>query len=141
MDLIYDHAIDKLSIRLNDCAQPNFADEPYIYLTPDVVYYWKSHYRRLEIFNADIQLTTKRPYQPDTRELAVREWLGPVGHRIPGQSLPIPRMPYHPPPQILPFGDRVFGLASEDGVQFWFFDPNFTPDIPGAEPFLAIEDS
>lgn len=40
------------------------------------------------------------------------------------------------------FGNReVFGLASADGVQFWFFNPNFVPDIPGVEPLLAMEES
>ncbi|KAL1990764.1 hypothetical protein VTN49DRAFT_6603 [Thermomyces lanuginosus] len=40
------------------------------------------------------------------------------------------------------FGDHeVFGLASDDGAQLWFFNPNFVPDVPNAHPFLAMEES
>lgn len=40
------------------------------------------------------------------------------------------------------FGDReVFGVANEDGIQFWIFNPNFTPNLPGALPFLPMEES
>ena len=39
-----------------------------------------------------------------------------------------------PDERSLPFGDReVFGVATKDGIQFWFFNPNFTPDLPGNE--------
>ncbi|KAL1991478.1 hypothetical protein VTN49DRAFT_4786 [Thermomyces lanuginosus] len=39
------------------------------------------------------------------------------------------------------FGDReVCGVAGEGGVQLWFFDPDFVPDIPGVEPLLALEE-
>lgn len=34
------------------------------------------------------------------------------------------------------FGDReVFGLASDDGAQLWFFNPDFLPDLSFAKPF------
>ena len=40
------------------------------------------------------------------------------------------------------FGDReVFGMASEDGIQLWFFNPNFIPDIPDLELYLPMEES
>lgn len=31
-------------------------------------------------------------------------------------------------------------MAGEGGVQLWFFDPDFVPDIPGVEPLLALEE-
>lgn len=30
-------------------------------------------------------------------------------------------------------------MASRDGIQIWFFNPNFAPDIPSVEPFQALE--
>lgn len=40
------------------------------------------------------------------------------------------------------FGDHeVFGVSSEEGVQLWFFNPNFVPGLPDARPFLPMEES
>lgn len=37
------------------------------------------------------------------------------------------------------FGDReVFGLATDIGIQLWFFNPNFAPDLPGTGPFIEM---
>ena len=48
----------------------------------------------------------------------------------------------HEKPRLLPFGDReVIGFANEDGMQFWFFNPDFSTSLPDAEPFLAMEES
>lgn len=60
-------------------------------------------------------------------EVNIRKWL----LRTPFSETPLPL-----------FGDHeVFGVANEDGIQLWFFNPNFTPDIPDAESFLPIEES
>lgn len=36
---------------------------------------------------------------------------------------------------------KSFRMASEDGFQLWILNPNFFPDIPGAEPFQAMGES
>lgn len=138
MDLMYDYAIDKLSVRWNDCAQPimDYSDSPfYAMLTPHIAYFWDNCCRRLEIFNADNQTTTTHPHQLDVRELNVHRWFYfPLpGNQSEGMM--------DDDPLLLPFGDReVFGLAGTDGIQLWFFNPDFTPDIPGAEPFSGMDD-
>lgn len=48
MDLIYDNSIGKLSIRLNNSDQPDFANDLYVFRTPDVIYYWQRLHGRLE---------------------------------------------------------------------------------------------
>lgn len=32
-------------------------------------------------------------------------------------------------------------MVSDDGMQLWFFNPDFVPDTPCVEHFLAIEES
>lgn len=42
------------------------------------------------------------------------------------------------------FADReVLSLAGDDGIELWFFNPNFVPDIPGAVParYAAMDGS
>lgn len=78
MDLIYDHAIEKLNVRWNDCLQTMLAKpDPYFYvlLTPDIAYDWDDRNGWLEIFNASNQTSTVRPYQLDSRGVSVRKWL------------------------------------------------------------------
>lgn len=37
---------------------------------------------------------------------------------------------------MLSFGDyEVYGVVSIGGIQLWFFNPEFVPNVPGAEPF------
>ena len=141
MDLVYDHAIDKLVLRWSDKALPIKTTEaanlcglviPYI-ITPYMTYQWIYTLNRLDICNAAKGTTTLRPYQLDIREVRTRDvFRNPQPHWI--------LDPEHP--RMLPFGDReVFGLVSYDGIQLWFFNPNFVPDIPGAMPFRAMVES
>lgn len=40
------------------------------------------------------------------------------------------------------FGDcEVCDVARHDGIYLWFYNPNFVPDILGAEPFIPMEES
>lgn len=135
MDLIYDYAIDKLSFRWNDCMQPSIKDLPSncsVFVTPHTVYNWSFLRQEIEIFNDDDQTTTAQPYQPDFRENSVRVISSNLFFFDFTAIMASDRADLY----LRPFGDReVFGMASEDGVQLWFFNPNFVPDIPGMEPF------
>ncbi|KAL1992162.1 hypothetical protein VTN49DRAFT_4194 [Thermomyces lanuginosus] len=136
LDLVYDGSIDKLSVRWNsyDYDRDAFSDF-YAFLLPDISYHWRMISRRLEIFNADKQVQTMLPYQLHPQETRFRELLTAA---TPRRNLldSISEHFFHS------FGDsEVFCLASNDGIQLWFFNPNFTPDIPGAVPFLPMEES
>lgn len=75
MDLVYDYAIDSLSVRWNDCDQPileHSCRHYWEFLTPDIVYHWNCLQRRIDIFNADDRTTISQPYQVDIRENMVR---------------------------------------------------------------------
>ena len=73
-------------------------------------------------------------YRLDAREAGLREKLVPR----PGHKWSI----FDREPILRMFGDReIIGMASEDGIQFWVFNPNFTPNLPDAMPFLAMEES
>ena len=115
IDLVmYDHAIDKLGVRLSS-LQSYIHDrdvEPFCaFLSPDIVYHWSHKFNCLEILNAYNQTRIQHPYPLDLREVNFGKW-------------------------PLPFGDReVFGLASDDGVQIWFFNPHFVADVPDAKSF------
>ena len=136
VDLMYDYAVDKLSVRWNDCIQPSIdysASLFYSLLTPHMAYNWNWRQRRLELFNAKDQTTSMHSYILHHREDRVRWWFeDPYPSDEADDEEPF----------FLPFGDReVFGMASSDGVQFWFFNPNFAPDLPGMKPFRAMEES
>lgn len=135
-DFLYDYAIDKLVIRCIDCPAPidriSFAGYPYEFLTPSISYQWNSHLCQLQIINFANDTSTMRPYQLHTREVRTRQWLNEHKHQSElkeGDHLGL-------------FGNReVFGLISSYGIQLWFFNPKFVPDLPGAEPFRAMEGS
>lgn len=133
MHLIYDYAVDHLSIRSNyQGAVQNIYQSNSAFLTPDIFYHWCDEKKVIEIFSPDQQTKPVVRYQPHAREVTVREWYKRAksdGWLDPG-DLPLE-----------PLGDReVFCLLSCDGIHFWFFNPNFTPDFPGAEPWIAAED-
>lgn len=141
--LTYDHVVDRISVRWLDCAEPikNHIGCPCygIPLAPHIYYRWTSLRGGIAVCDAATDMVTVHPYQLDSREIYIR-------HRL---SSP-------PPPSsdrdyftsfimsfcLVPFGDReVFGTASKDGMQLWFFNPDFVPDVPDAEPILAMEES
>lgn len=126
--LVYDYAIDKLSATWYDWAPPIF-DGPnslfFTILTSKMAYTWNCASKRLVFIDNERDVAFVQPYQLDARELNVRKRSATNSELL-----------------LLVFGDReVFGVASEDGLQFLFFNPNFTPDIPEVQPFLAMEES
>lgn len=74
-----------------------------------------------------------RPYPLDTQEVRIRELLALPRNKRDSEIGAHGAF-------IVPFGDHeVFGLASNDGVQIWFFNPHFAPDLPDAQPVSAVE--
>lgn len=129
IDLIYDGTIDKLTVRWSDCSQPIIVYELiepfYVHLTPHIAYRWNPVNKRVEIFNGANQTTAMRPYIWDIREVNA----GRSFHDEVEESDEIDKA----------FGDReVFGLATDIGIQLWFFNPNFAPDLPGTGPFIEM---
>lgn len=109
------------------------------FLAPHIYYIWVPWYRGIAVCNAATGTTTVHRYQLDIREVSAKNLLG-------ARPPPSSRMREYTGRLMsgcfTPFGDReVFGMASYDGIQLWFFNPDFVPDIPGAEPFLAVEES
>lgn len=132
IDLIYDHAIDKLRVRWTS-LQPQIYDLGLplcALLTPNLVYHWNPRFLWLEICDADNQTRIQHPCPLDIREVetckGLRNW--PVRE----DESPL----FSSRPYLNPLGDReVVGLASEDGIQMWFFNPHFVPNVPYAKPF------
>lgn len=133
--LAYDYAVDKLSAEWYDSPAPVFARPNYpfsVALTSRIAYIWNGF--SFMVLDHDKSRRLMRPYQLDARELSVRNGLLHQPHR---RHQPIDDEPY-----LWLFGDHeVFGIASQDGVQFWFFNPDFSTSLPDAEPFLAMEES
>lgn len=142
MHLTYDSSIDQLSAQWIERAEPmnrkiSMDVDSRAFLTSDIAYGWGRHPRQLAVYNAAEGTTTLRPFQLDSRQIIVRKLTGhPPSGRRRIQIVPLREVP------IQAFGDHeVFGLASHEGAQLWFFNPNFVPDLPDAEPFLAMEES
>ena len=142
LHLTYDDTIDQLTPRWIEHDEPI---ERFMYvgdlavLNSDIAYGWRRRLRRLVIFDAAKGTTILHPYQSDKEEIDFRGMLKPRAPQS-WRWYEFSERKYNE--SAMPFGDReVSGLSTEDGVQLWFFDPNFTPDIPGARPFLPMEDS
>ena len=142
--LVYDHSISNLSAEWLDYATPvhDFPSTPVTaVLTPQSLYAWENGPRIFEIYNADSRIMYRRRYQLDAREVGVRKKLIP---RPSSQSEETSDDEFDDDDPLLlaVFGDReLFGVASEDGIQFWIFNPNFTPNLPDAVPFLPMQES
>lgn len=119
MELMYDHAVDKLSFRWIDHLLPPKTTELSRLcemLTPHVSYQWNSDLNGFHVCNTANGTSSMHSYQADIREVT--------------------------PSEKQPFGDReVVGLVSPDGIQLWFFNPNFAPDFPKQFAFRAMEES
>lgn len=141
MHLMYNYANDQLSLRW--LCSPDPINELTLYggaafLGPYVTYLWAHQLRGVAIYNAFNGSITSRPYQLHNRELSVRDSLG--ADLMP-PSRPM-RWAEFRDPSLECIGDQeVCGVFSNDGVQLWFFNPDFVPDIPDAEPFLVLEES
>ncbi|KAL1997556.1 hypothetical protein VTN49DRAFT_87 [Thermomyces lanuginosus] len=116
LHLIYDYTADELRARWIECAglhrEPYNFNRPAI-LTPNFTYYFALNIKQPAVYNVPSSTTTLLPDKLDTRVVAGSESLQ-------GRFAPF----FHS------FGDQeVFGLAGEGGVQLWFFNPNFVPDL------------
>ena len=142
MHLMYDYKVDRLSVHWIECKEPINKLSWYMgkcgSLTPYITYRWAHQLRGIGIYSALTGTATVQPYQLDQREVSVRSLLGP--------SLPPPSHPMSPEDlrisSLKVFGDReVVCVASSEGIQLWFFNPDFLPNIPGAQPFSPMEES
>lgn len=127
LHLIYDHTVDRLSIRWINSSKCGYVDERIFYrsfgnLAPHISYHWDDHPYGARGQNAITGTTTVRPYKLNIREVEICDKLG----------LP---QPFSSPCKCC--GDNeVCSMVDKDyGMQLWFFNPDFAPDIPGAEPF------
>lgn len=138
--LTYDHAADRLSTRWIDSVE-RIAITGWgrtNYPVPYLIYRWAEQPKGILVCNALTGTMTVRPYQLDIREVSARDQFSvtsPRAHMMRSDedrdSFPLGWC-----------GDRaVLCVASDDGLQLWFFNPDFVPDIPDAEPFLAMEES
>lgn len=94
----------------------------YAALTPHIIYRPILQHGRLAVYNTANETVTLHWYQHHAREMDLLISLASA--RADKQF----RYGF--------FSDReVFVLASKDGLQLWFFNPDFVPDLPGAEPF------
>lgn len=138
INLMYDFATDKLSAQWYDLVPPAFDYFNYFsvtVLTSRILYFWYKN-TELNLFDAENRTIFVRPYQLHTREINFRKFLWPSQRGRHGATTDDERRPF------LIFGDReVFCVATEDGIQLWFFNPKFTPDLPDAEPFLPSQES
>lgn len=142
LHLTYDYAIDRLSARWIDYSGPIPLDSTYdlsTSLTPDINYRWFTPAMFVEVGDASTETSELYSYQFDYREATARDVLCVQPTR--------PR-PLEDPDSLCeyPFnffsGDReVVAVPSVDGVQLWFFNPDFVPDLPDAGPFVPMEES
>lgn len=108
--LEYDQAIDQLSVQRIDRAELVNKSGRSTFLTPNLVYRCNSETMELVAYNTTTGAATLRSIdkQLEREELLSRD-------------------------NVLEFnlfGDReVFGFAVKTGIQLWFFNPSFTPDI------------
>lgn len=147
MLMTYDYAVDRLSLRWINSAKPildtiNVPCES-IPLTPHIYYRWTNAQKGVAVCNAaaftggTTATTIVHPYLLDEREFSLCDaWSDASADRPPyfAQYITI---------GVKSFGDReVYGVASDDGMQLWFFNPAFVPELPGlAESFCAVEET
>ena len=129
---LYIHAIDELSARWIECNslhKDNSRLNPFFILSPNTVYYWAQKVRKPAVYDTANGTTTLPLYQLDSRVFAKRKmydsWLR-NGNQPESEDMELGK--------IEPFGDQeVFGLAGVGGVELWFFNPNFIPDLPDGD--------
>lgn len=129
LDLMYDHAIDELSLRWVDYTLPYTSDRGNLceQITPYMTFQWNDPPNRLHFSNTANGRRIMLPYEMDIVETQTRRLL----HEYRRQGTE--------PPMLL-IGDReVICVANYDGIQLWLFNPNFVPDFPDAMPFCAME--
>ncbi|KAL1990841.1 hypothetical protein VTN49DRAFT_5844 [Thermomyces lanuginosus] len=142
MHLTYDYSVDKLSFRWIEGVEPmtpsDITDEGFGSLAPNIIYRWTQQFKGITVYNAATGTTTKRRYQLDMREVSARMLLSSKPGLLPSRERNLRSGDIFPSRCC---GDReVYCVVGSDGVQLWFFNPDFVPDIPDAVPFLAMED-
>lgn len=143
--LTYDYATDCLSLHWIHCAKP--INDVALRgrcnsLAPHIIYRWAVQHRGIVIYDVAADTATVHPYQFHAGEVITRQFicalLPPSPHEI--RLEPLTNLKFFSTHWF--FGDReVFGVGTRDGIQLWFFNPDFVPDLPDAEPFLAMEES
>lgn len=135
IDLIYDHAIDKLTVRWTSLPPQIYDLEVPLcaFLTPNIVYHRNPKFLSLEICDAENETRSQHPCPLDIREVDTlkrfQAWRLREGHS------PI----FRSRPYLEPLGDReVVCLPGHEGVQIWFFNPRFVPDVPNTKPFIPM---
>ena len=150
IDLIYNHAFEKLNLRWIDHILPlkrGYFINECEHLTPYLAYQYNNVLKGLDICNTTNGTRIILPYQLDIREVTTLELL----HESECQpkidrdddddddELEDLELEDEEPHALL-FGDQeVLCLANYDGVQLWFFNPDFIPDLPELERFLPME--
>lgn len=155
MDLMYDQATDKLNLRWIDYTLPlqrGFFMNECEHLTPDMAYQYNNALKGLDICNATNGIRIMLPYQLDIREVTTLELFhkqdrqpeteddddddGDGDDDDDDDSDDDEDELLH----VRLFGDQeVLCLVNHDGVQLWFFNPDFVPNLPDLEPFVAME--
>lgn len=120
--LEYDYAIDQLSVRWIDNAEViSRRGQIYrcVYLTRNLVYRFLTETMEVVVYNITTGAETLQPMLSEQ-----------------GEQHPLIRDTERRNFNV--FGDReVFGVANEIGLELWFFNPKFTPDlIPGG--FISV---
>ncbi|KAL1976133.1 hypothetical protein VTN31DRAFT_2415 [Thermomyces dupontii] len=129
--LTYDHAVDRLSLRWIDCAEPinDLITGPWGSLAPHIIYRWVPQLRGIAIYNAATGTTTVHPQSLDQEEVTARSMLSSSLRSV---WRPI-SYAQHVGYSFGCFGDHeVLGLNHTRGIELWFFNPDFVPHIPDA---------
>ena len=120
LDLIYDYATDKLSLRCVDhdasLKDNSFFNNPCPLLTPYISYQWDNQLGQLHVINTANGSSHMHPYQRDCREITDSG-------------------------KVLMGNNEVLFLLSVDGIQIWIFNPNFDFDLELGDPFIPMEAS
>lgn len=140
MHLTYDYAIDRLSLRWIDFIEPisvNEYSKRFGSVAPDIIYRWAKQYKGIMVHNVSTGTAITQPYELCSWEVNAGILLGTNSQR--------PKDFTRGPDCIFPSkccrDNEVYCVAGNDGVQLWFFNPNFVPDLPDAVPLFGTEES
>ena len=128
MLVTYDHAVDQLSLRLVDFTKPvPYSSLLAAPLARDIVYCWEHEPGEIAVHDVAAGTTTMHPYRLDAREIINRS-IFTLSARQPPSLGRDGSVWKKVAPVMMPFGDsELLGLPSQDGLQLWFFNPDFAP--------------
>lgn len=125
LQLEYDYAVDRFSVRQIHCAEPVTGEVRYngtSYVTSDLVYRFHTKAAQIVIYNAATGKATLHPTSDVIRLQVSTSWILQQLREKPSHSFW--------PGRVYLFGDReVFGLANRTGVHLWFFNPSFASEL------------